>query len=89
MTSPNPRVAAVALLMAALICGTVLCAIGVMTKTEMLPLLGGTVVVAHRLLDATVRERRNDQERSTMPPSSHGVGVVFGMAAAGLAGTLL
>jgi len=94
----SPRVAAVALLMLALLCGTVLCAIGVMTKTEMLPLLGGTVVVAHRLLDGAMPKLRKPKETepqpkegdSTPPPSLGGAGVpvVFGMLGGGLAGML-
>lgn len=74
--------AAVVLLGVALVCSTVLTAMGVLTKTELLPLLGGTVVVAHRLLDVRVPERA---KRPSTPPPSAGVGVLLGMLGAGLA----
>jgi len=77
-------VAAVVLLALVLICGTVLCAIGAMTKTEMLPLLGGTVVVAHRLLDSSIQKRKERGAKdSTIPPSSAGVPVLLGMVGGG------
>lgn len=82
--SPIP---AVVLLALALICGTVLCALGVMTKTEMLPLLGGTVVVAHRMLDGAITRRKAKGEKSSesFPPGSAGIPVVFGMLGGGIA----
>lgn len=83
--SPIP---AVVLLALALICGTVLCALGAMTKTEMLPLLGGTVVVAHRMLDGAITRRKakeSDKSSDTLPPASSGIPVVFGMLGGGIA----
>lgn len=82
-------VAAVVLLALVLISGTVLCAIGAMTKTEMLPLLGGTVVVAHRLLDGAIQRRKEGQQTKdkgskSIPPSA-GVTVLLGMVGGSVA----
>ena len=47
--------AAVVILGLAITSATVLTAMGIFTKTEMLPLLGGVVVVAHRMLDSAIK----------------------------------
>jgi len=89
--------AAVALLALTIVSATVLTALGQMTKTELLPILGGTVVVAHRLLDAMVQARKGttqttlkqeattEQKAKSFPPSSTGVPVLIGMLGGGLA----
>ena len=87
-SSPKQPWVAVALLALAIVSATLLTALGHMTKTELLPLLGGTVVVAHRLIDASLQRRNEPTDRTkskTIPPSSAGVPVVFGMLGGGLA----
>jgi len=83
--SPMP---AVALLALTLICATVLTAMGVLSRTEMLPLFGGAVVVAHRMLDGAMIRRKAGKDASASIPPSAGVPVVLGMLGAGLAGTM-
>lgn len=86
--------AACALLIGTLLCATVLAWTGVLSKSEILPILGGIVVVAHRLLENSLRPQQPTLPKSqgsipkSYPPDSAGVGVVFGMAAGSAAATL-
>lgn len=58
----------VVLLSVALVCATVLCVVGVMGVSELLPLLGGVVVVAHRMLETgRVSPRRSEPPRIEPP----------------------
>jgi len=74
---------------AVLISSTVLCVVGVLTKTEVMPILGGAIVVAHRLLTSAVDQKRNRDSvrppKSTKGPDQTGLVPVVGM----LAGSLL
>jgi hypothetical protein len=57
----------VVLLSVALVCATLLCVVGVMGVSELLPLLGGVVVVAHRMLE-TGRVSVKSEPRKSEPP---------------------
>ena len=73
------------MLIVTLLCATGLTAMGVLTKTELLPILGGIVVVAHRMLDGLMTRAQRDSVRPSRPPPTPppttGAVALLGMAA--------
>jgi hypothetical protein len=65
-------------LVAVLAAATTLCLLGYLSRTEVLPLFGGSLVVAHRLLDRAERP----------PHDGTGVGVVLAAGLGGLTGAM-
>lgn len=95
MSQPSRIQAALVLLLGVLLSSTVLCAMGALSKTEILPILGGAVVVAHRLIDGAIRTKRDaikerDKENRDSDEHDAGTGAVplVGMLAGGVLATL-